>query len=137
MNNELTWKYISKLTNDTAVDVLEMKYHFRLPDSLKDCIKVNNGGIPSLSKFEMPNGEKHIFGGLLSFNENDDDKVYDYIQVFENADGNSLKMFPFGLDPFGNFICVEDEKIVFFDHEEETTEAIANSFDEFIAKLHD
>ena len=46
---------------------------------------------------------------LLSFNKGDADSVYDYIGLFKNEDGTKLKMFPFGLDPFGNFFCVKKD----------------------------
>lgn len=77
-----------------------------------------------------------IFGGLLSFNEGDDDSIYDFIEEFETEDKTRLTMFPFGLDPFGNFYCIKENKVVFFDHESNTVLPIASTFTEFLGMLY-
>ena len=69
------WKYTSKLKTGNEIDVLEIKYHFKLPDDLKECIKKNNAGMPYPSKFDTVTSKNRVFGGLLSFNEEDDDIV--------------------------------------------------------------
>ncbi len=48
-----------------------------------------------------------VFGGLLSFNKEETDSFFDYVTLFEKESGKRLKMFPFGLDPAGNFFCIE------------------------------
>ena len=137
MKDKVTWKYVHGLKKEAAADLLEIKYCFRLPDSLKECIKKHNGGMPVPSKADSQSGNKYVFGGLLSFNEGDDDSVYDFISMFKEENGNGLKMFPFGLDPFGNFFCVKkDGSVVFWNHEDESEDRISSSFDDFIAHLH-
>lgn len=133
---KMEWKYVHPLKMGTEVDVLEVKYHYALPADLKECIKKNNAGMPEKAKFDAMGKTNMIFGGLLSYNEEDADSVYAYISLFEQ-DTNELKMFPFGLDPFGNFYCIKDAKIVFYDSETENATVIANSFAEFLSILHD
>ena len=137
MANNLEWKYVSPLKEGTEVDVLELKYRFRLPDDLKECLAKNNAGVPSLSTFDLGENEEMVFGGLLSFNEGDIDSFYDYASIFEQADGKGLKMFPFALDPAGNFFCIENGKVVLYDHETDKTTVICDTFTEFLDMLYD
>ena len=132
----ITWKYVSPLKDSSEVDVLELKYCYMLPEDLKECIVKNNAGVPSLSTFDLGENKEMVFGGLLSFNEGDVDSIYDYISLFETDDGKGLKMFPFALDPAGNFFCIENGKVVFYDHEMDKTTVIGNTFTEFLNMLY-
>ncbi len=136
-NAKVIWKYVHGLKDRSAADMLAIDYCFRLPESLKACIREHNAGMPVPSKIDSPSGSKYVFGGLLSFNKGDADSVYDYIGLFKNEDGTRLKMFPFGLDPFGNFFCVKkDGSVVFWNHEDGAEEQVSPSFDDFVASLH-
>ena len=136
-NANVTWKYVHELKDDSAADMLEIDYWFRRPKSLKACVREHNAGMPVPSKIDSPFGNRYVFGGLLSFNEGDADSVYDYIGLFKNEDGTGLKMFPFGLDPFGNFFCVKkDGSVVFWNHEDGAEDLVSASFEEFISSLH-
>ena len=77
-----------------------------------------------------------VFGGLLSFNEGEMDSIYDYVSIFEKADGKGLRMFPFALDPAGNIFCVENNRIVLYNHEEDKTVVIADTFSAFLTMLY-
>ncbi len=132
----IEWKYVSPLKVGTEVEMLELKYFNPIPADLKKCIKQNNGGMPSPSKFDLGKKKDMVFGGLLSFNKGDDDSIYDFIGEFETADKTRLAMFPFGLDPFGNFFCIKDNKVVFLDHESNDIYPVANTFTEFLEALH-
>lgn len=132
----IEWKYVSPLKVGMEVEVLELKYSNPVPADLKDCIKQNNGGMPSLSKFDLGEKEAMVFGGLLSFNEGDDDSFYDFVGEFETEDKTRLTMFPFGLDPFGNFYCIKENKVVFFDHESNDVIPVADTFTELLGMLY-
>ena len=133
----IKWKYTTKLKTGNEVDVMEIKYHYKLPDDLKECIKRNNAGMPYPSKFDTASSKNRVFGGLLSFNEGEDDNIYEIISLFETDKKKELSMFPFGLDPFGNLYCVKNEKIVLWNHEEDTVEYISESFSDFLNMMHD
>ena len=134
--SNVTWNYVEPLKagQDISFLELEIKYHYQLPDDLRNCIKLNNGGIPDKSKFDTQDNTL-VFGGLLSFNEDGTDTVYSYIPLFE-TEGNTVEMFPFGLDPFGNLFCMENGKVVLYNHEEDTATILAETFTEFIEKLY-
>ena len=76
-----------------------------------------------------------VFGGLLSFNQGDDDSVYSVLPHFESADKKHLTAFPFGLDPFGNYYVILENKIYFIDHETDRRLFISNSFSELLEML--
>lgn len=135
-SEDLTWKAVQRLKDKSAVDKLEREYHFALPESLRACILKYNGGICKPNKIDAPSGNVYLFGGLLSFNENDADNVYTAIQSILDVSGSRLNYFPFGLDPFGNFFCIQDDGVIFFDHETNDIEVLTKSFDDFLASLH-
>lgn len=132
----LNWKYVCPLKDGSEVDMMELKYHFRLPEDLKKCLEENNAGVPSLPFFDMGENVGMVFGGLLSFNQEDVDSIHNYINLFEAENGKGLRMFPFAIDPAGNFLCVESGKVVFYDHETGKTTDICDSFTEFLASLY-
>ena len=135
--SNIQWKYVVPLRTGTEVEALEKKYNYALPVDLKECVRDNNAGMPSLSKFDLDSTKEMVFGGLLSFNEGDEDSVYDFLARFETENGNKLSMFPFGLDPFGNFYCVKDGKVVFYDCETEEAKVVNKTFSGFLDMLYE
>lgn len=134
--SKIKWKYVSPLKDDTAVEEAELKYCFKLPEDLKQCLEKNNAGVPNLCTFDL-NGEKErVFGGLLSFNKDDVDSFYDYVDFFKKESDSSLKMFPFAIDPAGNFFCVYNNKIIMYFHETESIVKISDTFSEFLDMLY-
>lgn len=134
---KIEWDCVKPLKNEKAVDVLEIKYAFKLPDDLKKCIKENNAGVPSPCAFDLGNNKGKIFASLLSFNREDADNVYDFLGGCETPDKKRLERFPFGIDPAGNLLCVENDKIVFYYCEREKSYTICESFTELMTLLHE
>lgn len=134
----IRWENVSSLRDLNAINKLEEKYSCRLPSDLKECLKQNNAGTPFPYQFDIGDKKDFVFSGLLSFNDDDVDCIYDFIDSFIETDGK-LKLFPFGLNPFGDFFCVrlQDDKIVMWEHEFESAFVIAGSFTEFLNMLHD
>lgn len=132
----IEWKYVSPLKEGTEVEVIELKYHYRIPDDLKTYLVSKNAGVPSQCSFDMDNRRDMVFGGLLSFNVSDVDNFYDYVVLFEDEDKKGLKMFPFALDPAGNFFCIKDNKVVIYNHETGSTQYICENFTQFLKMLH-
>ncbi|MBO5237347.1 MAG: SMI1/KNR4 family protein [Lachnospiraceae bacterium] len=133
---DITWKYVSPLKDESELEALELKYCYKLPEDLKTCIIENNAGTPSLVTFDMGENKRMVFGGLLSFNKDDMDSIYDFICLFETDGGKKLKMFPFGIDPAGNFLCIKEGNIVFYNHEEDRSIFICKTFTDFLNMLY-
>lgn len=134
--SNIVWKYVSPLKDENAIKKIEEKYCFAIPEDLKECIIHNNAGVPSVSTFDLEAKKGMVLGGLLSYNKGDLDSIYDYIDLFECSECKKLKMLPFALDPAGNFICIKDNAIVFYDHETDKTQKISNSFTDFLKSLY-
>lgn len=134
--SKLEWKYVIPLKDEGVLENLEIKMCLPIPSDLMECIKKNNGGVPSFFKFDLSDKKAMVFGGLLSFNEGDDDSFFDFACKFATEDKTRLTMFPFGLDPFGNFYCIKDGKVVFFDHEDNAILPVADSFTKFLEMLY-
>ena len=132
----IEWDAVKPLKAGTEVDVLEVKYLYLLPADLKECIKNNNGGMPFPFSFDIGKNKGMVFGGLLSFNEGDTDSFYDVVGRFETSD-KKLSMFPFGVDPAGNLLCVKDGKIVFYYSEMEEPNFISKTFTDFLNMLYE
>ena len=128
----MTWKYVKK-TSEDKITAVEKNNKVNLPKDLKDLILANNNGRPTLSTFDTKKTKERVLKKLLSYNEDDTENIYDAIDFLQGQ----KDLFPIGSDPFGNFICLENSnKIVFFNHETNEIEDIANSVTEFMNKLY-
>lgn len=133
--SKITWNFVTKLTDKNCINAFEQKYKFSLPNDLQECIKKNNGGVPEPYTLLIEINNEKVFGGLLSFNVLDSENVYKIIDILDLFDGNHLKFLPFGIDPFGNYFCLNNNKIYFYNHETENSIYICDTFTEFLAKL--
>lgn len=129
----IEWKYKIDLT-DNALSEMSSKYQIIIPDDLKNLLKFANAATPSKTKFMLKVDEK-VLGAILSFNPNE--KEADSFECAMNI-GFEKNNVPFGIDPFGNYICynTDNGSIMFFDHEEDYLEKIASSLEEFLNKLY-
>ena len=122
---ELTWKYKIDISDPAVFDEIEKERQILFPDELKEFILKTNASTPSRYNFMLGNNER-VFGAVLCFNENEPevDSVFDALEVIEDKD-----LIPFGIDPFGNYICysLKEKKIVFWNHETGRTESTEKS----------
>ena len=81
----------------------------------------------------------HVFCNLISFNEEEDTNVFSTLRILRN-NGLPNELFPFGEDPFGNYLCLffneKDVTVVFWNHETNQIEKVSNSFLEFLNELY-
>lgn len=131
----MKWTHVSPLKDSSVISKIEKQYNYSLPSDFKSCVMQNNGGTPSHYILTRPEN-RYVFSGLISFNKGDPDNIYDFIKIFKIDNGKNLKLFPFGLDPFGNFYCFDrNNKVVYYDHESDQSKVLANSFKDFITFL--
>jgi hypothetical protein len=131
---EIEWKYVKPIIKANAIEVFEKENNLLLPSDLKECVKANNGGRPSLNVFDTNDSKDRIFKTLLSFNESDVENIYKYFSIINSR---LKKLIPFASDPSGNYLCLRDEQIVFFLHETGQLEYVSDSFSSLLKKLHD
>ena len=132
--DKIIWDFIIPLLDEKAIKRFEIKNAFQLPSDLKQCIEKNNAGMPDKETFDTEMAKGRVIKGLLSFNEGDEESIYDFIDFFK--ENGEIKMFPFALDPFGNLICLKNGKVVLWLHETKKIEFVASNFTEFLNKLY-
>ncbi len=76
-----------------------------------------------------------VFGAVLSFNKNeeDTDTVFTALEVVDDK-----KLFPFAIDSFGNYICLDltTEDVVFWDHETGEVSSTQKSLENLLESLY-
>ena len=129
----IEWKYKIDL-KENALSQMEEKYKIRIPDDLRELLKIANAATPSKPKFKLKTEEK-LLGAILSFNPNETeaDSFDDAMQI-DFGKG----VIPFGIDPFGNYICYNtaNKSIMFYDYEVERLEKITSGLEEFLKLLY-
>ena len=129
----IEWKYKIDLA-DNALSEMSSKYQIIIPDDLRNLLVVANAATPSKTRFMLKVDEK-VLGAVLSFNPNE--KEADSFESAMNI-GFEKNIVPFGIDPFGNYICYNTDKgkIMFFDHEEDSLAEITSTLEEFLNELY-
>jgi hypothetical protein len=61
------------------------------------------------------------------------ENVYSAFKVLKEIDS---KLLPFANDPAGNLICYDGSEVVYWHHETDEIETIANSVSEFFDRLY-
>lgn len=127
----MNWRYV-KPTTIEKIQAVEKEYSIQLPKDLKDLILQYNNGRPEKSSF-MVNGKERVFKKLLSYNREDNENIYPYIDILRKVDND---LFPIASDPGGNFICIIRSKIVYWNHEYQKYEFICDSISLFLNSLY-
>lgn len=131
------WRFTDEPLDDKTISEVENLFGVKLPEDYKQCIKENNGGYPQPKNFDWDDGSKSVFDSLISFTH-ERLNIKMFLDKFE-----SLKIFPFATDPFGNLICFDyrytknSPIVVFYDHEEDTIQPICNSFTALVERLYE
>ena len=131
---DITWKYKIELQDESVFSEIEKERGIIIPENLKELIVKANAATPSKYNFMIGTVEK-VLGAILSFNKNekDTDTVYTALKVIENK-----KLFPFAIDPFGNYICynIDENEVVFWDHESDTVSSADKNLEQFLESLY-
>ena len=130
----LEWKYKIDLKDDEVFEEIQKKYKIVINDEIKEFIIKYNAATPSKYKFMLKTDEK-VFGAVLSFNKNEEgvDTIDNALEIVKN-----IKVLPFGIDPFGNYICYDAEKseVVVWNHENNEIIGTEKNINEFLESLY-
>lgn len=131
---ELIWKYKIDVEDANVFEKIGENRGIIFPEDLKKFILECNAATPSKYCFMVGNNER-VFGAVLSFNlnETEAESVFDVLPII--VDKN---LIPFGVDPFGNYICyaVREKEIVFWDHETGKVISTGKILKDFIKELY-
>ncbi len=125
---------ITKINDDSIIERLEDKYDISFPKSIREFFLNNNGGTP-LKKEITVNGTEYEIRCFLSFNDDEYNSIKKPLATFqENTHG---KIAPVAKDSGDNYFClnVENEKVYYWDKDENMYYNLADSFDDFIKLL--
>lgn len=163
MRKDLEWEYADAEVSETKIKEIGLQLGFQLHQDYIDCVKINGGASVLPEEFKVGNVER-CFGSLFSFDEESSEYIVKKYEIYKPT--LPQKVFPIAIDPAGNLICLdyknntENPIVVFWEHEnagekemlmhqEGLTEAqveelarenvffVANTFTEFLSKLHD
>ena len=130
----ITWKYKIDVADLNVFQEIENERKISFPEELKGFILIANAATQSRYNFMVGNNEK-VLGAVLSFNhgESDTDSVFTALSVI--ADSN---LIPFGIDPFGNYICydLKEKRVVFWNHETDKVDLTGKTLTDFIDSLY-
>lgn len=134
INMNIEWKYKIEVANTDVFAEIEKERHISFPNELKELIIEANAATPAKYNFMAGSVEKAL-GAILSFNRNEADTDSVFVALSVISDTNLL---PFGIDPFGNYICysLKDKSVVFWDHETDGITAVSNSLSAFLESLY-
>ena len=113
---------------------LEKKYSFQFPESLKNFLLKNNGGIPEKTLL-VKKGINFLIDKLLSVKYG---KYNTYESTLDSiADIIPSYTIPFAIDPFGNYFVFKKKinSIFFLDMEDVTLTSLNKDFKTFIDAL--
>ena len=130
----IAWKYKIDLVDKNVFSEIEKSRGIMIPSELKELIIEGNGATPEKYNFMVGNVER-VLGAILSFNKNeqDTDTVYTALKAIENKN-----LFPFAIDPFGNYICLDlsSGEIVFWNHETGVVDSTGKQLNAFFEGLY-
>lgn len=132
--NNIIWKYKSDLLNQDVYTRIESERGIEIPSEIKELISEANGATPSKYRFVADDKER-VLGSMLSFNENEPDSDSVFTALIVVKDTNLL---PFGIDPFGNYICynLSTQSVEFLDHENGNISSTGKNLNEFLESLY-
>jgi hypothetical protein len=142
-NKKLNWNHCQRPVMDKVIQSVEQYFQITFPKDFIACVKKHNGGYPSRKAFDFEGHAGAVFLALLSFNRDEEGNIIEeYQDIRERL---PQRVVPFGLDPFGNYLCFDYRRsamptIVFWDHEKFSEDAISyvcDSFEELLHKLYD
>lgn len=129
------WKYIKKNISRENISDFERKSAFKFTDEVVDFIIDFNNGRPIKNQFNTLVSKGYVFEKLLSFNENDKENIFKTYDSLVNQIPKN--MVALALDPFGNYICLDEKQNVFlWLHERKLVENTGKFLIEFIESLY-
>ncbi len=129
---KMNWKYIKKVKDIQVFERYARRHRFVMSKGIMEFLSNHNNGRPEICEIAHK-GIILILHKFLDFNDEE------YLDILIKSMPKK-RLFPFARDTNGNVYCFDfnsagDPKIVYWDHEEGTTEVIAKDIDELLRNL--
>lgn len=115
VENEIKWDFVITLNKEENIDEIQNKLNIKMPEELIDLIKKYNGGYPNKTSCNIKDYGTTDFKCLLSYNEQDDENVYDVIDYF--IDKYNGEILPFACDSGDGYYCISDKGIIYVNND--------------------
>lgn len=135
----MEWKYVEPLKNPQAVKVFLKKQGLDLPQDVVSFIVQYNAGRPKINRFDTNKSKECVFDGIFSYNEDDIENIYSVYVGELKETLKKAKLFPIGLEPGGDLICVDlgdRNRLKLYRLESGDAELVAESVEALINKLY-
>lgn len=130
----MVWKYKINLRDIEVFDKIQKLQQIFIPEEVKELIMEANAATPEKYHF-MVGGKEKALGAILSFNEkeSDTDTIYTALKVVKDKN-----LFPFAIDPFGNYLCIDRKQgtVIYWEHETEDIFSTKKNLTEFLKALY-
>lgn len=137
--NKIEWEFTSNNGTIEDIKAIEEVTNLKLPKEYIECALLNNGGYPNKNTFDTENEKGKVFEYLLGISKEDDENVVSTYELL--SDEYKENTVPFGMDPFGNYICFRyntknEYNIILLNHDDNNEIFISNDFFSFLNKLY-
>lgn len=136
---EIKWKYAGPSISEEDIRSLEGVLAVALPADYKSFILEHDGARPKPNAIDLPDGREVVMERLLRVEAGAKGNLPSAAKALKKQGEQSL--VPFGSDPFGNLFCFKysgktAKAVVFWNHENSSTEKICGTFSELLKSLH-
>ena len=129
--SSISWIHNNPLDSPEVLANFENDYGITLPSSFKVFVTINNYAAPLPDSVIIKGFGETDVKRLLSFNREDTETVYQVIDYFSKLD-----LIPFAPDSYGNYFCLSDKTVVFWNHETDVQYDLQCTFDEFLESIY-
>ncbi|MER2107075.1 MAG: SMI1/KNR4 family protein [Solibacillus sp.] len=138
----MKWILKKQLTDEKTIEKFEQQYNVKFPLQFKVLVTNNNAARPEPYIIDAEKTKEIPAKALLSFDEHH--KPEDIWSSYEAIKGRlPVNIIPFMSDEGGNYFCLdldpleEVKAIVYWSHEGNQVEKVADNLEEFISKFYD
>lgn len=133
MKDIVSWSFTIPLGDENSINYIQQKFKIKMPIELIEIIKKYNGGYPSKYKCNIEGFGDTDLKCLLSFNEEDDETIYDVLEFFINKFDGML--IPFASDSSSGYYCISKNGVEYYNELDSNCFFVANNINEFLEKL--
>ena len=132
--SSVTWSFVTPLKDNNKIEAVKSLLSISFPEELVHLIEANNGGSPSLTRCNIPGFGETDFKMLLSYNNCDEESVFDVLDFFIKK--YHKRVLPFASDSGSGYYCIKDDYVVYASEETDSLYPLAEDINSFFDLLY-